>query len=91
LLFGYFRLAHLNLSEATYCFGGGGIGVPPIPTATTLFGGLGIGVPPMPATLARIETLLNTTNNASKNARKKFFMGSPPIKLFVTKANWARA
>jgi hypothetical protein len=45
----------------------------------------------MPATLARIETLLNTTNNASKNARRKFFMDSPPIKLHITKANWARA
>ena len=103
MLLGYFRSAHLNLSEATYCFGGigiglppiptaticfGGIGIglPPIPTATICFGGIGIGLPPIPTTLCRIEALLNTTNNANKNASKKFFMDSHLIRLFLTTA-----
>jgi hypothetical protein len=75
--------------EATYFIGGIGIGVPPMPN--TFIGGIGIGVPPMPATLARIETLLNTTNNASNNAREKFFMDSHPIRFSIATATWARA
>jgi hypothetical protein len=48
--------------------GGMGAGVVPIPKA--VMGGMGAGVVPIPTTLRRTETLLNTTNNASKNARK---------------------
>jgi hypothetical protein len=50
--------------------GGIGIGVVPIPT---VIGGIGIGVVPIPTTFFRIVTLPSTTNNASKNAKKKFF------------------
>ena len=82
MLFGCFRPAHLKLPVATYCFGGIGIGLPPIPTATICFGGIGIGLPPIPTTLCRIEALLNTTNNANKNARKKFFIDSHLICYF---------
>jgi hypothetical protein len=35
-------------------------------------GGMGIGATPMPTTLRRIVTLLNTTNTAKTNAKKKF-------------------
>lgn len=48
--------------------GGIGAGVVPIPIAN--LGGIGAGVVPIPATLLRIVTLLNTTNNASINAKK---------------------
>jgi hypothetical protein len=71
--------------EATYCIGGIGAGMVPMPTVfviggigagmvpmPTVFviGGIGAGIVPMPTTLLRIETLLSTTNNASKNAKK---------------------
>lgn len=48
--------------------GGNGIGETPMPI--TFVGGSGIGDTPIPATLCRTETLPNTTNNASNNARK---------------------
>jgi len=48
--------------------GGIGAGVPPIPSE--LMGGIGAGVPPMPATFFRREALVNTTNNANRNAKR---------------------
>jgi hypothetical protein len=48
--------------------GGSGMGDPPMPNACV--GGSGMGDPPMPATLRRIVTLLNTTNNARTNDKK---------------------
>jgi len=54
--------------EATYCIGGNGAGA--VPIATLVMGGSGAGAVPIPTTLLRSETPLNTTNNASKNAKK---------------------
>ena len=50
--------------------GGMGAGLVPIPTVN---GGMGAGLVPIPATLRRTVTVVNTTNNASKNARLNFF------------------
>ena len=69
-----------------------GTGAPPIPIALgmgtgappmLIFAlGIGTGAPPMPATARRKLALASTTSNASKNATRKFFMGSPPIDSF---------
>lgn len=70
----------------TACGGGSGIGVVPMPTVVG--GGRGIGVVPMPRTLCRIDTLPNTTSNASTNAKIVFLMDFPPENIASTKAVW---
>jgi len=62
-----------NCPDPTASGGGSGIGEVPIPSALDVCasgGGSGIGEVPIPATLRRNETLLSTTNNASKKAIK---------------------
>ena len=66
----------------------GGKGAGLVPIATVPIGGSGAGLVPIaiipsgaghvvtPETLLRIVTVVNTTNNASKNARLKFFTTS---------------
>jgi len=48
----------------------GGIGAGAVPIPIIPIGGMGAGAVPIPPTLLRTVTLLSTTNNASKNARK---------------------
>jgi hypothetical protein len=69
--------------------GGNGAGLVPIPTIAS--GGSGAGLVPIPATVFLTVTLVNITNNASKNARLKFFtaflqteidyLGGKPMRL----------
>jgi hypothetical protein len=70
----------------TACGGGSGMGVVPMPTVVG--GGRGMGVVPIPKTLCRIDTLPNTTSNASTNAKIVFFMDFPPEKIARTMAIW---
>jgi len=69
----------------TVLIGGMGAGLVPIPT---VMGGMGAGLVPIPAALRRTVTVVNTTNNASNNARLKFFTTFlPEVKMTI----WAES